>query len=303
MLFPVLLALGAVGLYVASQSKSSASADSGKRVTPGATGPLTPSADACTSAFKALPPDVLAKVNDWRKTGGAANLRMAASFLELSAKSAPAPLNASMATAAACLRSEAEGSGAGSTTVPAGVGMDATLCKASLDALRKSPGWEAAGSVIDNGNSTELEALASSVEFIIPTVPDAATKAAMQQMVVCLRAMAKAKAASPGGTGAGMPKPSADTSKCLKDASGAVIPDLGLPNLLAVAPSIQTRYFTNAGNPVGLRALASELRAACQDQAATAIELEANALETASGGLPSLPTSPAAGIPLPELGL
>lgn len=295
--FPVLglVALGAGALYVLGMNKSTpaptgpaAPPPPGKKNVTGQPGgsPLTPSASACKDAFSKLPADVASKVNAWRTAGGTANLLMAASFLELTAKSAPAPLNTTLGVAAACLRAEAEGNtgATGETTTPPGLSIDATICKASLDALRKSPGWEWTGAIIDGGTSDQLEGVAKSVEAVLPMVTDAATKAATQQMVVCLRALAKAKGSStPGGTD--VKYPPTDTSKCLKDSAGNVIPDIGLPNVLALSPTIAAQYYASAGNAKQLRTLATQLREGCQDQAASLVELEANGLETIGGAV------------------
>jgi hypothetical protein len=279
------------------EGKPSPAPSPGKKSEPTSSGggsPLTPSAAACKDTFSKLPPDVVSKVNAWRAAGGAANLRMAASFLELTAKSAPAPLNATLNVAAACLRAEAEGADvgpygkAGPGGMPTDLSIDAAICKASLDALRKSPGWEWTGAIIDGGSSKQIEGIAKSVESALPMVTNAPTKAAMQQMVVCLRALAKAKASAGGGGGGTDVKspPTGDWySKCLKDSSGNVIPDLGLPNLLALSPSIAAQYAASSVSAKKLRVLAAQLREGCQDQAANLVELEANGLETFGGGL------------------
>lgn len=272
LIFPILLIGGGLAYLMSRDSSPSAPGGKPPRNLPPSTGNPT-----CDAAAKALPADVIAKVNAWLDADKAigptasANTEMAASFLELLASKSVEPTKSNAATLAACLRARAKDAKkpVGASGVP---DLSSADCSVVLEAIAKmSPTY---GPAIASKDPTQLKALADQLSLWLPTIADPTIRANVQRGIKCLNDLAASKEI---GAGKGTPS----TSDCLTDDAGNVLPDVGLAGLLAISPKLAASYATNATNATWLKNFATMLRNSCQTKAAD--EVDATAKMIASG--------------------
>jgi hypothetical protein len=238
----------------------------------------------CDAALSKLPPEVKSKVDGWRNSGGAANLEMAAHYLDLMKGLSP-EVGAAATKVAQCLRAEAAVSkGAGAPVAIPGIGIPGVggvptdaECITILTQLKtlyagKAPGL---GEILANGDATQLEALAKFLENPVPPISDPTMAALFKKAAVCVRIMvAQKKAAAPGV---------AVVKGCLKNpTTGEDMPDMGLAAVSgAFASTIGTTVSTATitKDAPALRTLAKQLRENCQGKAADELNLLANSID------------------------
>lgn len=259
-MLPIFVILGVGLLYLASRSSTASAPSDGKpRALPPA---ATPTKSQCEAAFASLPAPVQAKVKEWQAAGGAANLKMAASYLELGAPSAVEPIKTNMLLVASCLRTEASAAPTDFSTVD---------CATALAGIGKmNPTY---APVLAKKDPAELKALSNQLKLWLPAVTDPTLRANLQRGIECVDGLVAA--APPVDAGGG--------KDCLTDDKGMVISDTGLSNLLVMSPKLAEMYadMTMKRETARMRSLAKGLRTNCQSKAAAEVEAAADALDTA----------------------
>lgn len=259
-MLPIFVILGVGLLYLASRpSAAPAQGTAPPRALPAGS---PPTKSQCEAAFASLPAPVQAKVKEWQAAGGAANLKMAASYLELGASSAVEPIKTNMLLVASCLRTEAAAAPTDFSTVD---------CATALAGITKmNPTY---APVLAKKDPAELKVLSNQLKLWLPSVTDPTLRANLQRGIECVDGLVVA--APPVDAGGG--------KDCLTDDKGMVIPNTGLSNLLVMSPKLAEMYADMAmkRETARMRSLAKGLRTNCQSKAAAEVEAAADALDTA----------------------